>query len=143
MQAFDDGVRQVAGKILFGANVSASDADFLHDVRRRDDKRYEFKALRRLIGLSRQCRRREDREALAEFIRGQILGDDPESAMEISLVFDDETVATSGADPVQRALERHPNCRTTWERCRDALTRQLVATRRALDVVLTTPRAWT
>jgi hypothetical protein len=95
--------------------------------------RYRMKTLRSLISIASRSRRVELRDALPELLRAEILRNAP--AVSIEKAFDVETPAPGQADPAQRAFERDPNP-ITHQRCKEALERQLAATRQALDAVL-------
>lgn len=96
--------------------------------------RYRMITLRALLTIASRSSRIEDREALPELMRAEILiaGD---GHMSIATSFDLETSTTGPADVAQREFETKPS-RATWILCRDALMRQLYATRLALDAVM-------
>src|SRR5688572_3468436 len=98
--------------------------------------RYRMVTLRALLAIASCSTKLEDREALPELFRAEILAKDPCRAGSVPDAFDLETSVTGPANEAQRAFERNPS-RSTWQVCRDALLRQAAATRRALDAVLT------
>lgn len=132
-------LQRLARSLYFSApNVTARNREFLQDFAR-GEGRYQLVALQRLIMCARASTKLEDREALAEIIRAELLADAPASCVVSS--FDAETIANGDANIAQRQYER-TRCRAAWERCRDALIAQAVATRVALDAVMSAPRQW-
>lgn len=131
--AFLRDLQQIARNLLVSVlGMDEADRQFLHDVAR-GEGRYQMKALRRLVGLSRLSLRPDHREALAELVRRESLAD-VTAARDVGLAFDLETGANGEADVAQRQFERFPSS-ATRDRVRGALTTQLYATRAALDAV--------
>lgn len=112
--------------------------DYGRGASRDGEVRYRLRTFKALIGIARRSSRPEQREALAEIIRAELLAD--VASPSIATAFDAETPAPGQADVRQREFERNPNP-TTWAACRDALMHQLAVTRRALDAVIAWPFA--
>lgn len=130
---FEVELREVARRLRKSVpNLTPRERDFLDDLAR-TEIRYPMPTVRKICRLSRRSTDPAAREGFAELIRADSL---PADALSLTAAFDLETPAPGEADPLQRALEQNPMCPTAWRRCRDALARQLVATRRALDAVL-------
>lgn len=110
-----------------------SDRQFLKDVAR-DERRYGFISLQRLISCSRQSVKPEDREALPELIRGEILSGVP-LEFNIAMAFDAETFAQGEADNAQRLYERRL-CAASRDVAIEKLTVHHAALRASLDAVL-------
>lgn len=120
-----------------GPNISPRNREFLQDFAR-GEARYQLVALQRLIMCARASCKPEDREALAEIIRAELLADEPTKC--VATAFDYETTANGEANNAQRQFER-TRCRSSWERARDALMQQYAATRASLDA-LASIRNW-
>lgn len=138
-ERFDDGLAFIARRLRFSVQrLDARDRQLLDDFGRgasRDGEvRYRMVTLRALCAIAGRSTRADDREALPELIRAEVLRyvDAPVS---IAAAFDVETSVTGPTDVEQRVFERVKD-RASWIRCRDALLRQLAATRYALDAVL-------
>lgn len=130
---FEAGLRAIARRLQQSVpDLTAREREWLHDLAR-EECRYPMPTVRKLNRVSRRSMNAEDREAFAELIRADSL---PPAPTCVRTAFDLETAATGPADVEQRRLEQEPRDHATWTRCRDALTRQLAATRRALDAVL-------
>lgn len=131
--AFEEQLQSLAQRLLSSVlGLTTADKQFLRDLAR-DEARYPMRTLRRLIGLAAMSVRPEDREALAELVRAEILAQ-TQSAFCLATAFDHETEANGAADVAQRAYERE-RTRSTWEWCLSTLTRQMAATRQAIDAV--------
>lgn len=133
--AFHHELRFIARRLLFSVpRLEVAERDLLYDLGR-TEVRYPMKTLRALLAIASRSLRLEDQEAIPELMRAEILRQSAPSLC-VRAAFDIEAPVTGPANEAQRAFELQPD-RTTWERCRDALQRQLAATRHALDAVLT------
>lgn len=129
--AFVKQLEHLARRLFFSApRVTERNRDFLQEFAA---GRHQLVALQRLIMCARASNDPADREALAEIIRAECLKDLPRHGA-VAAAFDEETVATGAADLDQRHFERTP-CRSTYQRVRESLTRQLNATRASLDAI--------
>lgn len=128
---FVDGFKALARELRLSVpDLSDADKHLLKDVA---DDRYPMVTLVRMMAIASRSLRPEHREGLAELVRAECLAPHAGAAC-VSSAFDLETEATGLADLAQRHFERAP-CPSTWQRVRDALTRQMHATRRSLDAV--------
>lgn len=133
VDAFEAGLRQVAQQLLATVpDLTQREKDWLYDMAR-EECRYPMPTVRKLCAVSRRSRRADVREAFAELIRSDStpIGE----AMPVKKAFDLETPAPGMADVEQRAFETNPNP-ITWQRCKDALQRQLAVTKAALCSVV-------
>jgi hypothetical protein len=136
-RTFAEKVQHIARRLFFSArNLTSSDKQFLGDLARAE-RRYEMKALQRLIGIAERSDRPEDREALAELIRAECLRSTP-AVRDVGVAFDLETRAQGEADVAQRAFERR-RTRATKEAAIEKLTTHLYGLRASLDAVEATP----
>lgn len=131
---FESELRAIARELReeLGPELSGRDREFLYDLAR-EEARYPMPTVRKICRLSRRARRPELRERFANLILAESL---PAIEPCLRTAFDLETPAPGEADPLQRALEQNPTCPHTWQRCRDALARQLARTRVAFNAVM-------
>lgn len=128
---FVAGFKTLAGNLrLSVADLTESEKHLLKDIA---DDRYPMKTMLNVMAIASRSLRPEHREELAELVRAECLAPHAGAAC-VSSAFDLETEATGLADLAQRHFERAP-CPSTWQRVREALTRQMHATRRSLDAV--------
>lgn len=123
---FVSDVQQLARELHATVPRDDSDSAFLQDIAR---GRYQMVAMQRLIEIAARSPRPEHHEILSEIVR-------PRSAASpcVSTAFGAETESTGPADVAQREYELAP-CKSTWQRARQALIRQLASTRMALDAL--------
>lgn len=140
--SFDLQLGHIARRLRFSVpNLDGREMRLLDEYGRgaslHGEGRYRLITFRSLLAIARRSRKPEDRDALAELVRGEIhRGTAPTS---IELAFDAETGSTGPTDVEQRAYEHNPTP-ITWARCKAALEKQLAATRAALDAVNADPR---
>lgn len=131
----DDLIRDlqfVARRLYFSAAVGPEDKQFLQDFAR-DEQRYQLRALQRLVYCASRSTKPEDREALAEYVRGHCLRaiavpTDPR------LLGDLETAAQGPHDMTWRDFERTPS-RATRDRAIETGTAHLRGLRAELDLL--------
>lgn len=138
-EQFDEGLAFFARRLRFSvADLDDRDrqllADFGRGASRDGEVRYRMLTVRHLCAIAGRSNRSEDREALPELIRAEILRT-ARPQLCLRSTFDEETAAVGPADVAQRAFEKMPTT-GTWVVVRDALMRQMAATRFALDAVL-------
>lgn len=132
-ESFEAGLALVARRLLFSAvGLSDGDRQFLHDVTR-SEARFPMRALQRLVAISRRSVQPDDREALPELIRREILGD--ESAMTVAAAFDFETSAQGEADMAQRRYERNRQCPAARAAAIQFMTRHLIGLKHSIVAV--------
>ena len=131
---FEAALRAIARRLRESvSDLTLREKEFLYDLAR-EEARYPMPTVRKICRIARRSELPEDREAFANLILAESLPAIDSSCLRTA--FDLETPAPGEADPLQRALEHNPTCRETWQRCRDALARQLAASRHALHAVL-------
>ena len=138
-EQFDEGLAFLARRLRFSvAKLSDHESDLLSDYGRGasvdGEVRYRLRTFRALCEIAGRSNRPEDREALPELVRAEILR---HARVQVCLrsAIDEGTAAVGPALVAQRAFERNP-CKAAWSALRDALLRQHAATRLALDAVL-------
>lgn len=139
-EPFDNGLAFIARRLRLSVpDLDPHERQLLEDYGRGasvdGEVRYRMITLRALLAIASRSTRLEDREALPELMRGEILAADPHQVMAVPTAFDLEGSVTGPANEAQRHFELKPS-RATWMICRDLLIRQHAATRFALDAVL-------
>lgn len=129
--AFVSEVQAFARELHASVPHDEADGAFLQDVAR---GRYPMVALQRLMAIAARSEKPEHHEILSEIVRP--LGAAPRC---VATVFDAETLANGDANLAQIQFERVP-CKSTAQRVREKLLRQMATTRWALDVV--SSRQW-
>lgn len=138
-ESFDEGLGLLARRLRFSvADLDDGDrqllADFGRGASRDGEVRYRMLTVRHLCAIAGRSTRPEDRDALPELLRAEILRHAGPQLC-VGTAFDEETAAVGPADVAQRAFERNP-CEAAWVVCRDTLMKQHAATRMALDALL-------
>lgn len=128
---FEGQLRSIAKRLLDSvSDLSDREKSWLFDMAR-PQTRYLMVTVRRLCAVSRRSRRLEDREAFASLVLSEST---PADALPIDRAFTLEISATGPADVAQHAFESDKTPITAG-RCREALERQLVMTKAALEAV--------
>lgn len=129
---FETELRRIARALRESVpNLTAREQEFLYDLAR-EEARYPMPTVRKICRLARRSSSVEAREAFAELIRAESSHPD---ALPVDKAFDLECPVPGVADVAQRQFETNPNP-ITWARCKDALYRQFVVSRAALQAVL-------
>ena len=138
-EAFDEALGFIARRLRFSVtDLTEKERDLLDDYGRGASKdgevRYRLKTLRALLAIAARSNRLEDRDALPELFRAEILRLAGAEHC-LTTAFDVETATTGPADVAQREFEKAPSP-GTWIIARDALMKQAAATRFAIDALL-------
>jgi hypothetical protein len=124
-------LRTAARQLYFSAvGVDAADRQFLQDFAR-DEERYQLVALQRLVAIARCSVKPEDREAIAEIIRGELLDGVP-AVQDVQFAGELEMKAQAEHDLAWRAFELSP-CRAHRDRAIETGTLHLHGIRAQLD----------
>lgn len=108
---FRAGVVRAAGAALTAPNLTEADRQLLADMRRQEG-RYAFRALDRLIDLLANVPKESDALAWVDDLRGAILARrrrlfGPEHTAALPEAIEAETLAQAQADPLQMAVALH------------------------------------
>lgn len=133
---FAERVQRIARHV---PDASPSERQLVHDYSR-GARRYQHRALQRVLALAARCTDPADAASLEELIRSYRLSGWRSTPLSLDEAFAAETEAQAHADIAQWRFMRS-RCLDTAEVVKRALGKQLVFTRSALDAVYMYPIA--
>lgn len=130
--AFREAIHRAAGVALLAPDLTQADRQLFHDYRR-DESRYKWDGVDRLVDALARVPEEADALSLVEDLRAVVIARRRRNEqIDLMAAYDAETVAGAEADVVQAHALRDPSP-LNKEACRKAVVRQMANARRFLD----------